>query len=510
MHHDSDAAPSFFLLTNHGQVLLAVAEKPDVRIREIADRVGITERATQTILNDLVGAGYVERTRVGRRNTYTVDPEKPFPHPALHQPVGSLLSGLVAWKTPEEGVSPDAGPPPAPAADSFDGLDRLTTLAGWLLHAPISFVSLVSDDTEVITSAVGVPDQLLGRELPLDQSICQHVIASGDPLVIFDAEDDPLVRDNVAVTAYGLRAYAGLALRRGDGTAIGSLCVADTRSRRWTETDIRMLSSVAAAAESQIEIGVMGRRHRDAAERYRLLLDSLPETVILVFDRDLRVQVASGSAILRNGHQPDQLIGQSLEEIADPGKVAELRAHYQSGLDGNRHEFVNHGADGVTYSIDVVPLPDHNGDVQAVMAVGREHLAYGRDDHWDAPRLRALIENLPGAVYRCAASSDWRTHFISNQVEQITGYPATDFIDNAERTFASIIHPDDRAHVEQAVSEAIERDQPFLIEYRIMHRDGDTRRVWERGRAVQGADGTTFLDGAIFEILQERRSLRAA
>src|SRR6476659_6728926 len=125
MHHDSDAAPSFFLLTNHGQVLVAVAENPDARIREIADRVGITERATQTILNDLVGAGYVQRTRVGRRNTYTVDPEKPFPHPALHQPVGSLLSGLVAWKTPEEGESPDAGPPPAPAGADQLRLARL-------------------------------------------------------------------------------------------------------------------------------------------------------------------------------------------------------------------------------------------------------------------------------------------------------------------------------------------------------------------------------------------------
>jgi PAS domain-containing protein len=57
---------------------------------------------------------------------------------------------------------------------------------------------------------------------------------------------------------------------------------------------------------------------------------------------------------------------------------------------------------------------------------------------------------------------------------------------------------------------AIERDQPFLIEYRIVHRDGGTRHVRERGRAVQGVDGTTFLDGAIFEILHERRSARAA
>src|SRR4029079_15265062 len=82
--------------------------------------------------------------------------------------------------------------------------------------------------------------------------------------------------------------------------------------------------------------------------------------------------------------------------------------------------------------------------------------------------------------------------------------------DNAERTFASIIHPDDRAHVEQAVSVAIERDQPFLIAYRIVHSDGATRHALERGRAVQGVDGTTFPDGAIFEILHERRSARAA
>jgi PAS domain S-box-containing protein len=101
-------------------------------------------------------------------------------------------------------------------------------------------------------------------------------------------------------------------------------------------------------------------------------------------------------------------------------------------------------------------------------------------------------------------------HFISNQIEQITGYPATDFIDNAEREFASIIHPEDRATVERAVSEAIEHDQPFLIEYRIVHRDGGTRHVWERGRPVQSADGTAFLDGAIFEILRQHRSLRSA
>ena len=56
-------------LTNHAQVLLCLAETPDIRLRDVAERVGITERATQRILADLVEAGYVETARIGRRNS---------------------------------------------------------------------------------------------------------------------------------------------------------------------------------------------------------------------------------------------------------------------------------------------------------------------------------------------------------------------------------------------------------------------------------------------------------
>lgn len=363
MHRDPDTAPASVLLTNHGQVLLAVAENPDARIREIAERVGITERATQSILNDLVEVGYVERIRVGRRNTYTVDESKPFQHPALRQGrVGSLLGGLTQWSPAEQS--------PADAADQ--GLDGLTTLAGSLLHAPIAFVSMICEQMETITNGIGIPAELVGRELPLDASLCRHVVASQEPVVVSDAADDPRTRDNAAVTRYGLRAYAGIALRRSDGSAIGSLCVADTRPRRWTKTDIRMLTSVAVAAASQVEISAVSRRHHDAAERYRMLLDSLPETLILVFDRDLRLQVASGAALTRNGYQPGEMIGRLLEDFVPSDRAAHVRPHYEKGLAGIRHEFVNDAQDGVTYTIDVVPLPGPDGEITAVMAVGRE------------------------------------------------------------------------------------------------------------------------------------------
>ena len=71
---------SWTFLSHHAQVFLCVARDPDVRLRDIAAAVGITERAVQAIVNDLVAEGYVDRTRVGRRNHYSVHPDAPLRH----------------------------------------------------------------------------------------------------------------------------------------------------------------------------------------------------------------------------------------------------------------------------------------------------------------------------------------------------------------------------------------------------------------------------------------------
>jgi|SRR5689334_13974682 len=82
-------------LTNHTQVLLCIAANPDVRLRDVAETVGITERAAQRILADLVEAGYVERVRVGRRNRYAINRDSPMRHSAqLGQEVAGLLDLL--------------------------------------------------------------------------------------------------------------------------------------------------------------------------------------------------------------------------------------------------------------------------------------------------------------------------------------------------------------------------------------------------------------------------------
>ncbi len=82
-------------MSNHAHVLICIDRDPTIRTRDIAAAVGITERATQAIVSDLVAAGYLLRQRDGRRNTYTVVPDAPFRHPIeANHTVGDLLSML--------------------------------------------------------------------------------------------------------------------------------------------------------------------------------------------------------------------------------------------------------------------------------------------------------------------------------------------------------------------------------------------------------------------------------
>ncbi|WP_242889140.1 helix-turn-helix transcriptional regulator [Actinomadura litoris] len=76
----TNAKPWTFL-TNHARVLIQLARDTDARVRDVAHGIGITERAAQLIINDLEEAGYITRTRIGRRNSYTVNAHQPFRHP---------------------------------------------------------------------------------------------------------------------------------------------------------------------------------------------------------------------------------------------------------------------------------------------------------------------------------------------------------------------------------------------------------------------------------------------
>jgi DNA-binding MarR family transcriptional regulator len=100
MSSENDTRPWRFV-TNHTQVLLCIAQEPDVRARDIARQVGITERAAQRIVADLAGAGYITIERVGRRNRYVIDRTVAMRHEAQsdHE-IGELLDLLELRDSP--------------------------------------------------------------------------------------------------------------------------------------------------------------------------------------------------------------------------------------------------------------------------------------------------------------------------------------------------------------------------------------------------------------------------
>jgi PAS domain S-box-containing protein len=171
-------------------------------------------------------------------------------------------------------------------------------------------------------------------------------------------------------------------------------------------------------------------------------------------------------------------------------------------LVGPRRDGVTSVAEALEAGAECLTEPFEAAELLARVRAGLRAMALRAD----GTRLQALVANVPGAIYRCAHDADYTMEVISDAIESITGYPPADFVQNACRTFASIIHPEDRVGVERAVDAAVAEGRPFALEYRIVRAEGTPRWVLERGRLVRGEDGRSWLDGVIFDITERRRA----
>ncbi len=94
--NEANEARHWTFLSNHAHVLVCVAQEPEIRIRDIAVLVGITERAASSIVADLESEGYLTRSKVGRNNRYQLHPGKPLRHPIEHhRSIGDLLTVMA-------------------------------------------------------------------------------------------------------------------------------------------------------------------------------------------------------------------------------------------------------------------------------------------------------------------------------------------------------------------------------------------------------------------------------
>lgn len=120
-------------------------------------------------------------------------------------------------------------------------------------------------------------------------------------------------------------------------------------------------------------------------------------------------------------------------------------------------------------------------------------------------KLHTIITNVPSTIYSCSSDKHWTMEFISNNVDILSGYPATDFIQNSVRTYASIIYSKDQQLIKNSVLEGVGNKKPFSIEYRIVRADGTICWVLDKGQGNFDKQGNLLsIDGVITEITSQK------
>lgn len=153
--------------------------------------------------------------------------------------------------------------------ESDEVLDRLAGLATRFLSVPVALVTLIDHDRQWFAGAAGLaafggPE----HQTALSYSLCQNVVRTAAALVVPDTTLHPDVRDNLATTELGVRAYAGVPLTTSAGDTVGAFCALDAAPREWTPDDVAALEDLAAAALAEIELRLARRSARDAQIRH--------------------------------------------------------------------------------------------------------------------------------------------------------------------------------------------------------------------------------------------------
>ncbi len=254
----------------------------------------------------------------------------------------------------------------------------------------------------------------------------------------------------------------------------------------------------------------------ESQERFRSLVESATDAIV-VADHRGRILSWNRAASTLFGYAEAEILGRPLTALM-PARYREahqkglhrLRAGGETRLIGSVVELEGLRKDGSEFPLELSLATWRtrtetffSGIIRDISERKRVLAALAASEE----RFRSLVSNIPGAVYRCACDPHWTMEFLSDGIQDLCGYPASDFLGNRVRSYAGVIHPDDRATVERQVHEAVAQRRPYVIEYRLLHSEGDVRWVYEKGQGVFGEDGRVrWLDGVIVDITDRKRA----
>lgn len=299
--------------------------------------------------------------------------------------------------------------------------------------------------------------------------------------------------------------------------------LAHSLSRRWhngrqaerlADSRARMLASANAALREQIR----ERRNAETAlglseERLQLALDAANDGL---FDWD----VARGTVYFSPrwqkmlGYEVGSILGtpRTFRDLIHPQDIRKalhsLRAHIRGEVSTFEQEYRMRHANGEWIWILCRAKSVDRIDRSSVRIVGThtdiserkwiEESMMAREK-----QFRTIVSNIPGAVYRRFADEGCTTKFVSDNIESISGYPASDFINNARRSFWSIVHGEDLEETQRVLDAAIDSQEPYTLEYRVIDVDRNTKWVLEKGMVstVPGS-AVPYLDGVILDVTE--------
>jgi PAS domain S-box-containing protein len=133
--------------------------------------------------------------------------------------------------------------------------------------------------------------------------------------------------------------------------------------------------------------------------------------------------------------------------------------------------------------------------------IAEEQLRKSRD------QFQSLVNNIPGITFRCKNDENWTMLFISSNIDSITGYSADELINNKVTSYGNLNLPEDNEQATKIVQQAIEENRSWETEYRVKHKNGSIKWVYEKGQAVRDLNGKVqYLDGFIIDITERKQS----
>ncbi|MDH1731651.1 PAS domain S-box protein [Pseudomonas chengduensis] len=268
---------------------------------------------------------------------------------------------------------------------------------------------------------------------------------------------------------------------------------------------------------------------REARAYLQALLDSATGVSIIATDPQGCINLFNSGAERLLGYSAAQMIGKQTpavfhlaeemqaraaalsEQAGRPVAGFEVFVHNARGGEPETRQWTYRCKDGSLRPVNLTVSAMFDGDRQIAGFLGiasdiGELQQATRALQKSESRFRGLVANLPGVAYRCANDADGSIRYVSEEIGNLSGYPASDFIDNRVRSFSSIVHPDDLAITYRA-GEAIERQEIFELTYRLRHADGHNVWVREKGRGEYDGQGRLlWIDGFIWDI-SERQAM---